>query len=96
MFLDGNVLGGELGEIFTVDITAATGQCAACGAVSAVGQIAVYVGGPGTVARCPAATASCCGSAAARTGRGSTCAVSSASCSTCPVSLSREHRRAGM
>jgi len=33
--LDGNVLGGELGELFTADVTAATGQCASCGAVSA-------------------------------------------------------------
>ena len=34
--LDGNMLGGELGELFTVDITAATGKCASCGTVSAV------------------------------------------------------------
>jgi hypothetical protein len=51
--LDGNVLAGELREIFTVDVTTATAQCAGCGLVSAVGQVAVYVSGPGTVARCP-------------------------------------------
>ncbi|HEY2307243.1 MAG TPA: DUF6510 family protein [Streptosporangiaceae bacterium] len=51
--LDGNVLGGELGELFTVDITAATGQCASCGTVSAIAQTHVYTQAPGLVARCP-------------------------------------------
>jgi uncharacterized Zn finger protein len=51
--LDGNVLGGELGELFTVDITAATGQCASCGTVSAIAQTRVYTDAPGVVARCP-------------------------------------------
>lgn len=51
--LDGNMLGGELGELFTVDITAATGQCASCGTVSAIAQTHVYVDAPGVVARCP-------------------------------------------
>ena len=51
--LDGNVLGGELGELFTVDITAATGRCASCGAVSAIAQTRVYTQAPGVVARCP-------------------------------------------
>jgi len=51
--LDGNVLGGELGELFTVDITAATGQCASCGTVSAIAQTHVYTDAPGVVARCP-------------------------------------------
>jgi len=40
--LDGNMLGGELGELFTADITAATGQCASCGTVSAIAQTHVY------------------------------------------------------
>jgi len=52
--LDGNVLGGELGELFTVDVTAATGRCASCGTVSAIAQTHVYTDGPGVVARCPA------------------------------------------
>ena len=51
--LDGNVLGGELGELFTVDITAATGRCASCGTVSAIAQTQVYTDAPGVVARCP-------------------------------------------
>jgi hypothetical protein len=51
--LDGNVLGGELGELFTADITAATGQCASCGATSAIAQTRVYADAPGLVACCP-------------------------------------------
>jgi len=54
--LDGNMLGGELGELFTADITAATGQCATCGAVSAIAQTHVYTSAPGLVARCPSCT----------------------------------------
>ena len=54
--LDGNVLGGELGELFTADVTAATGQCASCGAVSAIAQTLVYTHAPGLVARCPSCT----------------------------------------
>jgi Zn finger protein HypA/HybF involved in hydrogenase expression len=63
--LDGNVLGGELGELFTVDITAATGRCASCGTVSAIAQTHVYTGGPGVVARCPT-----CGGVMLRLARG--------------------------
>jgi uncharacterized Zn finger protein len=51
--LDGNMIGGELGELFTVDITAATGKCASCGTVSAIAQTRVYADAPGVVARCP-------------------------------------------
>ena len=51
--LDGNMLGGELGELFTADMTAATGQCASCGTVSAIAQTLVYTQAPGLVARCP-------------------------------------------
>jgi Zn finger protein HypA/HybF involved in hydrogenase expression len=51
--LDGNVLGGDLGELFTVDITAATGRCASCGTVSAIAQTHVFTDAPGVVARCP-------------------------------------------
>ena len=34
--LDGNVAGGELSGIFNVDLTAAVGQCANCGANEAL------------------------------------------------------------
>jgi Family of unknown function (DUF6510) len=51
--LDGNVLAGPLREVFTVDVTAARGECVGCGQVSALGQIVVYADGPGSVGRCP-------------------------------------------
>jgi hypothetical protein len=51
--LDGNVLGGELGELFIADITAAAGQCASCGATGTIAQTLVYVDAPGLIARCP-------------------------------------------
>ena len=51
-YLDGNVLGGPLGEVFAVDLTSAVGQCAACGTRAAMGQAHVYLDSPGAVARC--------------------------------------------
>ena len=50
--LDGNVLAGPLGELFTVDITSAMGQCASCGARNPMAMARVYVDAPGMVARC--------------------------------------------
>jgi hypothetical protein len=63
--LDGNVLGGELGELFTVDITTATGQCATCGATGTIAQTMVYTDAPGLIACCPA-----CGAVMLRLVRG--------------------------
>ncbi|MFF4622614.1 DUF6510 family protein [Nonomuraea jabiensis] len=51
--LDGNALAGPLGEIFAVDVTAATGRCASCGLVGPVASLRVYGPDPGLVARCP-------------------------------------------
>jgi Zn finger protein HypA/HybF involved in hydrogenase expression len=51
--LDGNVLAGALREVFAVDVTTATAECAGCGLVSTIGQVTVYTDGPGAVARCP-------------------------------------------
>jgi Family of unknown function (DUF6510) len=51
--LDGNVLAGALREVFAVDVTTARGQCAHCGQVNVLGQVAVYAEAPGAVARCP-------------------------------------------
>ncbi len=51
--LDGNALGGLLGEIFVSEMTVARSTCAACGAVREVGALAVYAQAPGTVVRCP-------------------------------------------
>jgi hypothetical protein len=51
--LDGNSLGGLLGEIFVAEVTAARSTCASCGAVAEVGALTVYLHAPGAVARCP-------------------------------------------
>ncbi|HEU4946433.1 MAG TPA: DUF6510 family protein [Kribbella sp.] len=51
-YLDGNAAAGALREIFTVDITAATGQCAGCGDVKVFAEAHVYTQAPGLVARC--------------------------------------------
>ncbi len=53
-YLDGNMLAGILGELFTVDVTTAVGQCVACGTSGAIAQAHVYPDAPGLVARCPA------------------------------------------
>jgi ribosomal protein S27E len=50
--LDGNVLGGALGELFAVDLTTAMAECAGCGDRAAMAQAMVYADGPGMVARC--------------------------------------------
>ena len=51
--LDGNAIGGLLGEIFAVEMTSAEGTCAGCGSVQAIGRVDVYVDAPGVVVRCP-------------------------------------------
>lgn len=51
--LDGNAIGGELLELFGVEMTVATGVCVHCGAVERVARLDVYVRAPGTVVRCP-------------------------------------------
>jgi hypothetical protein len=50
--LDGNSLAGELFELFGREMTAASGACAHCGAVSRIAELYVYRGA-GAVARCP-------------------------------------------
>jgi Family of unknown function (DUF6510) len=57
MYEDGNALAGPLGEIFAMDVTAAEGRCASCGAAGPVAQMRVYRHAPGWVARCPACEA---------------------------------------
>jgi Zn finger protein HypA/HybF involved in hydrogenase expression len=54
--LDGNAIGGLLGEIFTMEMTTAEGKCAGCGAVNPIGRVDVYLNAPGVVARCPDCT----------------------------------------
>jgi hypothetical protein len=53
-YLDGNTAAGELSRIFTIDVTAAEGQCASCGATKRFAESRVYLQGPGLVARCAA------------------------------------------
>ena len=50
--LDGNAAAGILGEVFATEVTTATGTCAGCGAVDAVGAVHVYMAA-GVVLRCP-------------------------------------------
>ena len=51
-YLDGNAAAGELSNIFAMDVTAAQGQCAHCGAIGRFAEAHVYMQGPGLVARC--------------------------------------------
>lgn len=50
--LDGNAAAGLLATVFGADMTAARGRCGTCGAALVLGEVAAYVGGPGTVLRC--------------------------------------------
>jgi hypothetical protein len=50
--LDGNAIGGLLVDVFGVEMTAATGVCAQCGAAGAVATFVVYLEAAGTVVRC--------------------------------------------
>jgi hypothetical protein len=51
-YLDGNAAAGELSRIFAMDVTAAKGQCANCGATKRFADAHVYMQSPGVVARC--------------------------------------------
>lgn len=51
-YLDGNAAAGELSKIFAMDVTAAEGQCANCGAKSRFADAHVYMQSPGVIARC--------------------------------------------
>jgi hypothetical protein len=53
-YLDGNAAAGELSKIFAMDVTAAVGQCAHCGAIRRFAEAHIYMRGPGVVARCAA------------------------------------------
>ena len=50
--LDGNSIAGQLYDLFGVEMTTATGECAHCGAVAQVAEVVVYLRAPGTVVRC--------------------------------------------
>jgi hypothetical protein len=51
-YLDGNAGAGELSNIFALDVTAAEGQCAHCGAKRRFAEAHIYMRAPGVVARC--------------------------------------------
>jgi hypothetical protein len=51
-YLDGNAAAGELSNIFSMDVTAAKGQCAHCGATKRFAEAHLYIQCPGLVARC--------------------------------------------
>jgi Family of unknown function (DUF6510) len=51
-YLDGNAAAGELSKIFALDVTAAEGECAHCGAKRRFAEAHLYMQGPGIVARC--------------------------------------------
>ena len=52
--LDGNVVGGILGEIFPFEMTSALATCAGCGITGPIGAFTAYAPGMGTVVRCAA------------------------------------------
>jgi hypothetical protein len=51
--LDGNAAGGILQEIFPFEMTLVQVTCTGCGTTNAIGALAVYMYGMGTVVRCP-------------------------------------------
>jgi hypothetical protein len=51
-YLDGNAAAGELSNVFAMDVTAAEGQCAHCGATRRFAEEHLYMQCPGVVARC--------------------------------------------
>lgn len=51
-YLDGNAAAGELSKIFAIDVTAAQGKCAHCGAIRRFAEAHLYMQCPGIVARC--------------------------------------------
>ena len=51
--LDGNAAGGILQEIFPFEMTLVQATCTGCSTTNAIGALAVYMDGMGTVIRCP-------------------------------------------
>ena len=50
--LDGNAAGGELRQLFAVDVTVATATCAGCGTDVELGALASFAHEMGVVLRC--------------------------------------------
>jgi Family of unknown function (DUF6510) len=51
--VDGNAIAGTLFAVFGREMTTATARCASCAATRLVGELHVYLRGPGAVVRCP-------------------------------------------
>lgn len=52
--LDGNAAAGDLGEVFSFEVTTAHYACEGCGRTGKLGEALVYeVRGLGTIVRCP-------------------------------------------
>ncbi|HEV8627946.1 MAG TPA: DUF6510 family protein [Acidimicrobiia bacterium] len=52
-WVDGNALGGILGDLFAPDLTMATTTCGGCRSKTPLAALHVYLDAPGAVARCP-------------------------------------------
>ena len=50
--VDGNALGGMLGEIFVHEMTEARVACGGCGKIEPIGAEYAYIHAPGVVLRC--------------------------------------------
>ena len=51
--LDGNAAAGILQAIFPFEMTLVQATCTGCGTTNAIGALAAYMHGMGTVVRCP-------------------------------------------
>lgn len=51
-YVDGNAAAGDLTRIFSLEITAARGQCANCGSERHFAEAHLYMQCPGVIARC--------------------------------------------
>jgi uncharacterized protein DUF6510 len=50
--LDGNAIAGVMRDLFAREMTTTGYKCTGCGKTGVVAEMAVYMSGPGTVARC--------------------------------------------
>jgi len=76
--VDGNAIGGLLGEIFTMEMTTAETTCASCGAVNPVGRVDVYLTPQVSSSAARGVSRFSCASCAGRAATGSTCGARAA------------------
>lgn len=53
MILDGNAAAGILSEVFALEMTSASMECANCGNEGEIGTLLAFMQAPGVVLRCP-------------------------------------------